>query len=130
MTQRIFNAKDDKDVKELFDLLPDRIVKAIPGYDVVEFYNDSHISIWEIAILNINWNGLTEIHRPVSYEKYIGKLGIFCGGVMQLGGLDNVGILVRVDRKDGYVQYISSNCGHGYDSFRPLTQKEAKELIG
>lgn len=124
MTQRIFDANNPEDVKELFGLLPDDCfsIEKTEGENgfpnkVSMVFDMRSLGIWHA--LKIEWHDLTEIKRPVDYSKWIGKLGWFWDFAHEerIGKLIEVGI-------------------HGYSSgtfsrkkFRPLTLEEAKQLI-
>ena len=130
MTQRIFKATDPNDIKELFDLFNDYVDSIEKDDDgTSKCFDDKGQYRWRIPI-NISWGDLTEIHRPVDHEKYIGKLGVFCNGDMRQN--DVIGVLDKVEDGVFHVRnrMIYESNTNWYDNFRPLTQQEAKDLIG
>lgn len=128
--QRVFKATDPKDVKELFELLPDNIVKiSRKTFEIIGgiktkrriFLSNKEGDTASLDLLHIDWDGLTEIHRPTSYEKYIGKLGYFTDSDRRAWTLS----LLR-EVNDGK---FMAHHGVTFSNFRPLTLEEAKELI-
>ena len=82
MTQRFFDVENEKDMQDLFDILPDwaeKIKKSSQNYnyDVILSGNENYAK--EACIFKINWHDKTEITRPIqeATEADIGKLCCF-----------------------------------------------------
>lgn len=123
MTQRIFKAYDDNDVRELFELLPDYVIKLRCERETGHAdMRDNKGEYRGVAhCLNIKWGDLTEIQRPEDYSKYIGKLGIF--------GDDNAAaekVAILGMAREGKFAPLGVTMGF-YENFRPLTIHELKE---
>ena len=61
--QRVFNAECEKDVKELFELIPDSYTKIVKNVGNTENHSTKTL-ISHYMFLKINWGDLTEIKRP------------------------------------------------------------------
>lgn len=114
MTQRIFDIENEKDMADLWDILPSRIkniTKANP------FTYDG-----KLKLINIAWHDKTEITRPVDYEDMIGCVGWFdgCGDEIRLGILTKV----APNDEDGYCFLKNNNIW--CKSFRPAKKSELK----
>lgn len=121
--QREFDAKCDKDVKDLFNLLHEYHTKiAITNGELFVYSNNGVRLATNLDILKINWNGLTEIHRPVDYSEYIGKLGWFW---MNTEEDPIIGILKKIF-SCGEHKFLSKSCIQ-WRNFKPLTLAEIKE---
>lgn len=74
MTQRIFDVDNPQDIKDLFDILPNIIVKIkwLPTDKVGLFDNRGLMS--SIELFRIAWRDKTEITRPVDETQWFGKL--------------------------------------------------------
>ena len=65
--------------------------------------------------------------RPIDYNKYIGKLGIFANCEEKLNFKDGqISILSSINNKSVY-KFIAVN-GLDWEYFRPLTKEETEEL--
>lgn len=74
MTQRIFDKDNEKDMADLWDILPDEIYKIRKGegdseLDNTFYFKNGYVST---VLISINWHDATEITRPVDYESMIG----------------------------------------------------------
>lgn len=78
MTQRIFDVENEKDMADLWDILPDDATVITKGntWDCLFIGNNFNHSIR--SFLNINWHDKTEITRPIQEctEADIGKLWV------------------------------------------------------
>lgn len=74
MTQRIFDMDNPQDVKDLFNILPDKITKIVDNLNVFSCYDKDENYIYSSQIISINWRDKTEITRPVDESQWIGKL--------------------------------------------------------
>ena len=78
MTQRIFDVENEKDMADLWDILPDDIEKIKKSIDSSKYFDKLYNDKGNIIVcwLNINWHDKTEITRPIqeASEEDIGKL--------------------------------------------------------
>lgn len=127
MTQRVFDIDNMQDVKDLFNILPDYVIRLRREdvTDNVEMFDDKNEWRGTLHSIKINWRDKTEIKRPVDYSKYIGKLGWFWNS--QDTDEADIGILISL--RDNHYKYVRRNSTLNYNSFRPLTLEETKNLI-
>lgn len=128
MTQRIFDVENEKDMQDLWDILPDeveRIRKAKDSkcLDTIYIKNGGMFS----NILDINWHDKTEITRPITEatEQDIGKLCYFWDEEEEYRGY---GILTLKDIAGDKPYYIA-DYNTTYEHCRRLTKQEIEELI-
>lgn len=131
MTQRIFDIENEKDMADLWDILPDfinEIIRNKPAdYYLVRYINNPNVDI--LRFIKINWHDKTEITRPIqeATEADIGKICRFWNDTIYS---DDVcfGILtdMREDESCGkvYLRNKEMWCGHA----RRLTKQEIEEL--
>jgi len=120
MTQRIFDATNEQDVKDLFGLLPNHINSISRKGDHVNILKEDGFVRVCMSYIKIKWNDLTEIKRPVDYSEYIGKFGWF--NTTENDGM--YGVLNDISKGMFWVKGRSNEC---YAHFRPLTLEEIKE---
>ena len=72
MTQRIFDVENEKDMQDLWDILPDDVVRIRESTDrngsdlPVNNYDLKKVPNYYITgMLQINWHDKTEITRPI-----------------------------------------------------------------
>lgn len=123
MTQRIFDVENEKDMRDLWNILPDKVCKIEAGCgDVVLVYGNAfRFSIDDI--FSINFRDKTEITRPIqeATEADIGKICKFWDkDGCYYGVLTNVG-----DYNYKYQMNNNSTWWH----CRRLTKQEAEKLI-
>ena len=124
MMRRIFDALNEKDKADLFDILPKEIVK-------IELYQTSK-EIWCISdkneawydisdIFTINWHDKTEIRRPVqeATEADVGKLCMF----WDYEDMPHYGVLREIDEESIYKDGVNL-----WKHCRRLTKQEIEEL--
>lgn len=120
MTQRIFDVDNPQDVKDLFDIVPDRYIRITR-----DEYNN--MRIWStdcgvdfFAPFAINWHNKTEITRPVAESDWIGCLCWFWG--------DNehprIAVMKRIAADTCY-KYLTID-GACYQNCRPVRRDEVK----
>ena len=78
MTQRIFDVDNPQDVKDLFDILPDKIKKIRRNLNAFDCYDKDGEYIDSCAQIRVNWRDKKEITRPADETQWIGKLCWFC----------------------------------------------------
>lgn len=126
MTQRIFDIENEKDMVDLWDILPHNINIVIRYKDKTYRFFEDGMFVFECGWLRINWHDKTEITRPIqeATEADVGKLCVFwdsdnslvCYGILQSIGSE----AYRLQNK-----YPYSEC---YHHCRRLTKQEIKEL--
>lgn len=133
MTQRIFDAKNKKDMADLWDIVPDKVYKIARGIcdsDIRLWYNTkggkTSADCYLCDFLKINWHDKKEIVRPIqeATEADVGKLCYFWDddGTRAYGLLSDLIIKESKDRKYGCVY------GKRWVHARQLTQQEIEEL--
>lgn len=109
MTQRIFDIENEKDMQDLWDILPDdalKICKDVMGCQVWE--NRKEIG-YTLEMIKINWHDKTEITRPVDHEDMIGCVVYFYNEpeYKSLGILkEEIDGRTFIDELGGYWDYI------------------------
>ena len=73
MTQRIFDVDNPQDIKDLFDILPDKIKKIMRNLNAFDCYDKDGNYIYSCYFFAINWRDKTGIARPVG--EMIGNIG-------------------------------------------------------
>lgn len=126
MTQRIFDVENEKDMTDLWDILPDeieRIRKAEKSFNLDIMYVKGGVFS---TVLKINWHDKTEITRPIqeATEADIGKLCYFWDDDEEFKGYD---ILTLKDVAGGKPYYIADD-NTTYEHCRRLTKQEIEEL--
>ena len=132
MTQRIFDVKNEQDVVDLWDLIPDEIndihkdLYGTPVYFIKTLSTPSEIAA-PIGLIKINWRDKTEIHRPFkeATKDDIGKLCKFWDKV----DYSAIGILRDVATNGSWRRFVMESKENGYYKYcRPLKYEEVKEL--
>lgn len=126
MTQRIFDIENEKDMTDLWDILPDeieRIRKAEKSFNLDIMYVKGGVFS---TVLKINWHDKTEITRPIqeATEADIGKLCYFWDDDEEFKGY---AILTLKDVAGGKPYYIADG-NTAYEHCRRLTKQEIEEL--
>jgi hypothetical protein len=128
MTQRIFDVENEKDMADLWDILPDfinKIKRNVPAdYYLVHYKNNPNVDI--LRFIKINWHDKTEITRPIQEctEQDVGKICVFWDneGTIAYGLLSD---LIIKDSND-----IKYGCHYGrrWAHAMRLTKQEIEEL--
>jgi len=133
MTQRIFDIENEKDMQDLFSILPDDV-------DKIEKYPDGVIDPFAgfcspsihmpcRSIIKINWHDKTEITRPIREctEQDVGKLCYFWGNDKNDYAY---GILRSIETEKGETYYTIDDADGGlyFEHARRLTRQEIEEL--
>lgn len=129
MTQRIFDIENEKDMTDLWDILPDGVKRIFPvkrGINHIEFEDDEFNTI----LFKINWHDKTEITRPIqeANEADTGKLCKFWNSEEDF----YIGELCRIKDTDTGKHYEMGAPVVGNLRFthcRRLTKQEIEELI-
>ena len=125
MTQRIFDVDNPQDVKDLFDILPDKTQKICLGLgsNETEFYNKDGLYVNSCAHIRINWRNKKEIARPVDESKWLGCLCWFVG----VDGSEHIGVLHAVHNGDDSDPYVCKNgILRSFKHCRPVRRNEIK----
>lgn len=82
MTQRIFDVENEKDMADLWDILPDECMRIVTRNGILETCHGETIYYNNIDfkhIIKINWHDKTEITRPIqeATEADVDKLCVF-----------------------------------------------------
>lgn len=125
MTQRIFDVDNPQDVKDLFDIIPDRyirITRTDPGHLRV---CSTDCAVDFTAPIVINWRNKTKITRPVDETKLIGCL---CWFADSGATCEYIGILNAIDEnRDNKYQMKD---GARFSLCRPVRRNEIKFVEG
>lgn len=137
MTQRVFDVENEKDMADLWDILPDDIEKIeleeANGYNrfCYKKVGSCEHSISSLKLIAINWHDKTEITRPIqeATEQDIGKLCYFWDGDNEDAWekTKSYGILIFKDVSGGKPYYIADG-DSTYEHCRRLTKQEIEEL--
>ena len=132
MTKRVFNADNESDVKELFALIDTmfdgvRVIVNSGSKCHLQIYTKDHsqtIIHTHALSFEINWNGKSEIERPVEIKK--GDWCLFCDEKESFLNLDNA----VVAKYECYVynKYHKSNLGSTWEYCKKLTKSEWKKI--
>lgn len=123
MTQRIFDVDNPQDVKDLFDILPNNIVKIkwVPTNKVDLFDNCGLKS--STGLFCIAWRNKTEITRPVDESRWIGKLCWFADDA----GDEYIGVLHAIYNGDDSYPYVcKNNLLRAFKDCRPVRRDEVQ----
>ena len=130
MTQRIFDVENEKDMADLWDILPDKYIKIQGKTNCAILLSEEDgcgMTLYP-NIININWHLKTEITRPIqeATEADIGKLCKFWSGKDYA-----FGILKEIGDHSSVDVYLMDNSVNGiwFIHCRRLTKQEAEKLI-
>lgn len=128
MTQRIFDVKNEKDMADLWDIVPDdaeKIKKSKESRYFDRLYRDNG-DILVVCFLNINWHDKTEITRPIQEctEQDLGKLCKF----WDYEEVFSFGILNKIEVDFGKEEKLYRYRGGAFSHCRRLTKQEIEEL--
>jgi hypothetical protein len=128
MTQRVFDVENEKDMADLWDILPDETTTITPKNELHQnFFEGNKIMIFT-SLININWHDKTKITRPIqeATEQDIGKICVFwddSDGAEAFGKLSKIYGEER-DNKDHY----KMSYGGWWKHCRRLTNGEVGRL--
>lgn len=129
MTQRIFDIENEKDMADLWDIVPENIYKLVKDEYQASLLdkNGEYIFTVPYRLIKINWHDKTEITRPIqeATEADIGKLCYFWDDDEEFKGY---AILTLKDVVGGKPYYIADG-NTTYDHCRRLTKQEIEEII-
>ena len=128
MTQRIFDIDNEKDMADLWDILPENIYKLVKDEYQASLLdkNGKYIFTVPYRLIKINWHDKTEITRPMqeATEADIGKLCYFWDDDEEFKGY---AILTLKNVAGGKLYYIADG-NTTYEHCRRLTKQEIEEL--
>lgn len=135
MTQRIFDIENEKDMQDLWEILPDDVFKIKKEehncFNALMYFTDGH-SIR--PYLKINWHDKKKITRPIqeATEADVDKLCVFWDDIYE--EVKDVGILAEIGGVDKPYR-LENKLADGidgeelwYDHCRRLTKQEIEEL--
>lgn len=128
MTQRIFDVENEKDIADLWDILPDEVCKIEAGCGDVVLVYDNAFRFNIDDIFSINFHSKTEITRPIQEvtEADIGKLCVFWQDYYTDGAY-YVGVLEEIDDRNDHRIFRDQKYDK-YSHCRRLTKQEIEEL--
>lgn len=128
MTQRIFDVENEKDYADLWDILPDDVVRLKKNEPNTAYcvYEYSDLSCFINKMLKINWHDKTEITRPIqeATEQDLGKLCKF----WDYEEVFSFGILNKIEVDFGKEEKLYRYRGGAFSHCRRLTKQEIEEL--
>lgn len=125
--EKIYDVKNYDDLRELWEQVPEEMVKIIKGEDDTvilsqEMSEPRFFKPQTVSCFKINWHNKTAIYREAT-KKDIGKVCLFWSGDDEDDDVVmTVGKLTRTDN-----DYYGAYCDEYNDPYkhaRPLTQKE------
>lgn len=128
MTQRIFDIDNEKDMADLWDILPENIYKLVKDEYQASLLdqNGEYIFTVPYRLIKINWHDKTEIIRPIEEATGadIGKLCYFWDDDEEF---KCYAILTLKNVAGGKPYYIADG-NTTYEHCRRLTKQEIEEL--
>ena len=119
-------SENAKDMADLWDILPDGIIKISPNNlaEETSLWSESNLFTLPIGLIKINWHDKTEITRPIqeASEQDIGKLCKFWDSnpdCYSFGIMTKILYSENAYYKDGWT--LHKHC-------RRLTKQEIEEL--
>ena len=136
MTQRIFDVENEKDMQDLWDILPDNIVKIKQrfqdGSGIVYYTTTGSCVFDSMGIIKINWHDKTEITRPIqeATEADIGKLCYFWDYDDE-DYSKRIGLLTRIYNNQEYTYTMSKgeSFNHSYQRRTRYCERNRRIII-
>ena len=132
MTQRIFDIENEKDMQDLWNILPDwaqKIKKNKSEHQYAGIFAKNEAMAIDSCIFKINWHDKTEITRPIqeATKQDIGKICRFCN---YEGASNYFGILCKLREMPAGTRFIAKGCNgeHPFVHAYRLTKQEIEEL--
>lgn len=126
MTQRIFDTENEKDMADLWDILPDDVIGLKRNSKFTYLvYKGVDVTVY---LFKINWHDKTEITRPIkeATEQDVGKLCKFWDNDEDAS--KQIGLLTKI-RTDTHVFKYSLADSISFTHCCRLTKQEIEELI-
>lgn len=133
MTQRIFDIENEKDMRDLWEILPEgieRISSTTNAYNTLWSKSGIDYANIKSGIILINWHDKTEITRPIKEvtEEDVGKICKFWDNEQEEDTVFAYGQLLPLDMpKFKEFPYEARN-GRSWRCARRLTKQEIEEL--
>jgi hypothetical protein len=126
MTQRIFDIENEKDMQDLWDIVPENIVAIEKSIQNSAIYRTDLGIRSGYQYIKINWHDKTEITRPIqeATEQDIGKI---CAFWNKDNDEVSYGKLLKIDERFNPHKYQASG-EWGFIHCRRLIKQEIKEL--
>jgi hypothetical protein len=126
--QRQFDIENEKDMRDLWDILPDRVFKIHTSEEHIYYSDGDETQYFDVSdLIAINWHDKTEITRPIqeATEADVGKLCKFWSGKDYA-----IGILKEIDNSSDIDIYGMEDGKNGswFIHCRRLTKQEIEEL--
>ena len=135
MTQRQFDIENEKDMQDLWDILPDDVVRIyLEQIECFELpicmadFSDKPKDFFDTKYIKINWHDKTEITRPIqeATKEDFKKLCLFWDD--NYAGKGVIGLLSSIDGESVCNRYYMEG-GTWWTHCRRLTKQEIEELI-
>lgn len=129
MTQRVFDIENEKDMQDLWEILPDwvdLIKKADKNYNYDSMFSKKLAFAKDCCILKINWHDKTEITRPKNYESMIDCVGWFANHRNATKDDMIFGILDAYNKNDNLGRCFYCHCDTWYKYFFPAKKCDVK----
>lgn len=125
MTQRIFDVENEKDMQDLWDILPDEAYSIKKSMGCQTWRRKGENTGYYFEFVKINWHDKTEIIRPIQEAIFddVGKLCVFWDEKEK----NNFGILEEITSLNNELRFWKNNTS--YKHCRRLTKQEIEELI-
>jgi hypothetical protein len=135
MTQRIFDIENEKDMQDLWDILPDDVNKIEKYPDgVIDPFAGFCVPSKHIpcrTLIKINWHDKTEITRPIqeATEQDIGKLCAFYDEPATTDDKPYIyyAVLHKIENQSRNTWFYTDRCDY-FTRCRRLTRQEIEEL--
>lgn len=125
MTQRIFDIENEKDIQDLWSILPDEIYKIRKGegdseLDNTFYFKNGYVST---VLISINWHNATEITRPMDYKSMIGCICKFSACPIEIGA-HFIGVLDSINKDSPSKFHVKG--GGWFEYCEPVKESEIK----
>lgn len=129
MTQRIFDIENEKDMVDLWNILPENIYKLVKDEYQASLLDKNGEWIFTVPyrLIKINWHDKTEITRPIqeASEADIGKWCCFWDNCSEDVTIGKLSVIVQDRGKPSY-----RLGGYAvFDHARRLTKQDIEELL-
>jgi len=132
MTQRVFDVENEKDMADLWDILPDRVFKIHTSEEHIYYSDGDETQYFDVSdLIAINWHDKTEITRPIqeATEADIGKICVFYDRFDETDDEPDIyAVLHKIENQGNNTWYYTER-GDYYAHCRRLTKQEIEELI-
>lgn len=126
---RIFDVKDEEDMADLWDILPDDAIKIKylgKGLDTVRIEFNEGIELYTY-LFKIDWHDKTEIIRPINEatEADVNKICYFWDDDVKYP--KQIGLLSEIKTNNSIFKYVLAD-SISFTHCRRLTKQEVEEL--